>query len=183
MVHLGIACLAVWTVSSSWLNIEMLIMEQISVYRNENASLGHEEKVWFQYINHYDEWLAKNLSIAAQSKKDSYACGSRFTSAKGSRKAGGLSITEDGKNLYKKVVMFVNHLKSDCNYEVLRRIVNVKAKEYGMLVDIKAPPLPEFDDEVFSDSDEDKSEKNTPKVSKPVFDEWNSNKNLNVEGV
>jgi hypothetical protein len=36
---------------------------------------------------------------------------------------------------------------------------------------------------VFSEGDEDKSEKNTPEVSVPEFDEWNSNKYLNVEGV
>jgi hypothetical protein len=98
--------------------------------------------VWFQYINHHDQWVAKKSSIAAQSKKEAFACSSKFTSAKGGRNTGGSSITDAGMKLYKDVVRFIDPLKSDCNYPVLQRIINVKAnKEDGMLEDIPPPLL------------------------------------------
>jgi hypothetical protein len=87
--------------------------------------------------------------------------------------------------LYKDAVRFIDQLKSVCNYPVLQRSINVKAKEYGMLEDIPPPPppLPEGDDEDNIESDEHKSDKNTSEVSVPVFDGWNSYGCLNVEGV
>lgn len=135
--------------------------------------------VWFQYVNHYEEWVFKKSSIAAQSKSKAYHCTSKFTSSKGGRKLGGSSINEDGVKLYNKVKKFVEELKGDCNYEVLQKIINVKAKGYGMLEDIKPPALD--DDEDGSDDDDEFQKKQ--EVAVPVFDGWDSLQCSAMEGV
>ena len=81
--------------------------------------------------------------------------------------------------LYNKVKKFVEELKGDCNYEVLQKIINVKAKGYGMLEDIKPPALD--DDEDGSDDDDEFQKKQ--EVAVPVFDGWDSLQCSAMEGV
>lgn len=137
---------------------------------------------WFQYVNHYEEWIAKASSIVAQSKKETYACNSKFTNSKGGRKQGGSAVSDDGVKLYKNVVKFVNDLKSDCNYTVLQRIINIKCKDYGLLENIRPPPLPEMIDGIVDSVDDSNVEKDSGK-NVPVFDGWDSLECSNSEGV